>query len=206
MQAAVECLATRGYSATSTIVVAKMADLTRTAMLYHFPSKAALMEAVVNYVTRVRVDMYGEAMADIPNDENYFDTAIDIAWAQTQTPEFQAFKELSTAARTDPEIAAVFTPALAEYDRARRTLAQSLFPENHVKKEWFDLRRDVVRFLLEGLADEGSAFAFNASQRHSDLINLLKVICTSSVGEELLKQAKNYRPSSGEGGRGRKKA
>ncbi len=189
MEAAMQCLAERGYASLSTAEVASEADLTRAAVLYHFPSRAVLIEATVYYVTRKRVEMYGEVMAEIATNDDFFDIAIDVAWQQTQTTEFRAFKELSTAARTDLDLAAVFTPALIEYDRARRAMALKLFPRTIVKEPWFDLGRDLVRFLLEGLADEGDAFAFDGKRRHEHIIAFLKLLRSHPAGGALLEAA-----------------
>lgn len=191
MDAAVRCLSGRGYAATTTTEVAKAAGLTRAAMLYHFPSRMALIEATVNYVTKRRLDMYESAMAEIPHDRDYFVRAIDTAWEQLQTPEFLAFTELSLAARSDRELAAVFAPALAEYDRARRATAMRLFPPEHVEVPWFDLRRDIVRFLLEGLAQQ-DGLSFDAERRRSMIINFLKVLSTSREAEALLRKAEEW--------------
>lgn len=43
---------------------------------------------------------------------------IDVYWEQAQGRLYKAFNELRTAARTDPKLAAVFDPAMAEFDRA----------------------------------------------------------------------------------------
>ena len=188
MEAGVTCLAEDGYASTTTSTVAERAGLTRAAMLYHFPSRMALIEAVVHYVTRRRIDMYKEAMAEIPQDSDFFLTAIDEAWAQLDTKEFKAFCELSMAARTDEELAASFAPALAEYDRARRETAIALFPEKSIEAPWFDLRRDIARFLLEGLAQQGG-LSFNADRRTANLIGFLKALTHGDEGNDLMKKA-----------------
>lgn len=188
MEAAVACLATRGYASTSTTAVAELAGLTRAAMLYHFPSRMALIEAVIHYVTRKRCEMYSDVMERLDHDESYFEKAIDIAWAQLQSPEFLAFTELSVAARTDPELDAAFTPALLEYDRARRATAQALFPREQVKVPWFDLRRDIVRFLLEGLAQQGG-LSFNAERRKAELRGFLKALAMEPASHTVLEKA-----------------
>lgn len=191
MEAAVRCLADRGYSATTTTEVAKAAELTRAAMLYHFPSRMALIEATVHYVTKRRLDMYEGAMAEIPHNQEYFVRAIDIAWSQLQTPEFLAFTELSLASRSDRELSAIFTPALAEFDRARRATATQLFPPEQVDKPWFDLRRDIVRFLLEGLAQQGG-LSFDGERRREMIIGFLKTLATTREAEVVLRKAEDW--------------
>lgn len=191
LEAAVEVLATQGYASMSTTAVADEAGLTRAAMLYHFPSRMSLIEAVVHYVTRKRLEMYAEAMSGLTHDQNYFDRAIDVAWEQLQSPEFLAFSELSTAARTDPELSVIFTPALAEFDRGRRATALKLFPRDYAEKPWFDLRRDIVRFLLEGLAQQGG-MSFDAERRKAELIGFLKALAMEPESEAVLSKAKEW--------------
>ncbi len=185
MEAGVTCLAEDGYAGTTTSTVAERAGLTRAAMLYHFPSRMALIEAVIHYVTRRRIDMYNDAMAEIPQNGDFFSTAIDKAWDQLDTKEFKAFSELSMAARTDEELSASFAPALAEFDRARREAAIALFPEGVIDAPWFDLRRDIVRFLSEGLAQQGG-LSFNAERRKANLKGFLKALSGGGENSEAL--------------------
>ncbi|MGE0668176.1 MAG: TetR/AcrR family transcriptional regulator [Sphingomonadales bacterium] len=186
MAAAVECLARLGYAGTTTTSVAARAGLTRAAMLYHFPSRMALIEAAIYYVTRKRNDNYMAAMAGIARDEQFYETVIDKAWEQTETDEFKAFCELSTAARTDMELAAILGPALAEYDRVRGRSAQSLFPDEMIEKPWFHLRRDVARFLVEGLAQQKDALSFNAEGRRRAILDFIKALETTEEGQAFM--------------------
>lgn len=191
MDAAVQCLAELGYAATTTTEVAKAAHMTRAAMQYHFPSRMDLIEACVHYVTRRRLEMYEAAMSEIPHDRDYFVHAIDIGWEQLQKPEFLAFTELSLAARSDRELAVMFSPALAEYDRARRLTAQRLFPPGQVDMALFDLRNDIISFLLEGLAQQRH-LAFDADRRRAMVLGFLKALSTSRDAGGMLQKAQEW--------------
>ena len=187
LEAAVGLLAERGYAATSTPAVASAAGLSRTAMLYHFPSRQALIEAVVNYVTRRRVDMQAEMQAHLPHDETFRSRSVDSTWEQLQSNEFRAFCELSMAAQTDAELAAVFEPALAAFDRARREMALQLAEPAVAASPVFDLRRDLHRFLLEGMAQQGG-ITYDQELRKERLFAFLKLVW-SDAGEAFLQQA-----------------
>lgn len=50
IECAIECLNERGFTGTSVASVAARASLAKSALLYHFPSKEALLEAVVDHV------------------------------------------------------------------------------------------------------------------------------------------------------------
>ena len=185
LQAATECLAEIGYNATSTTAVAKRAGMSRAAMLYHFRSRRILIDAVVQYVTKRRVDLQVELQADLPKDADFRNRSVDSIWQQLQTTEFLAFCELSMVARTDHELAAVFQPSMAAFDKARRVVAASLAQAEMVDSVGFDLRRDVTRFLLEGIAQQ-NGIALNKSRRMKQIMTLLKYLW-SDDSEELLK-------------------
>lgn len=187
LDAGVAVLAKVGYKKLSTTAVAKQAGITRAAMLYHFGSRADLIEAIIRHVTRRRIDMYLDAMKELPHDEDFLGKAVDIAWSQLKTPEFEAYTELSLASRSDPDLRATMEPALDAYDRGRRDAALELFPSYLAENIEFDLRRDVVRFLLEGLAQQGG-LAFNREARKTAMLSFLKALITTDEGVALLRK------------------
>jgi AcrR family transcriptional regulator len=188
LEAGTSCLADYGYKKVSTTMVANRAGLTRAAMLYHFGSRMELVTGIIQHVTRRRIEMYTAAMRELPHDEHFLENAIELAWEQLKTPEFNAFTELSLAARTDPELAAVFRPALAAFDIARRDTGQQLFPEHLANRAEFMLRRDIVRFLLEGIVQQ-DGISFDRAERIEALLRFLKILVNSGDGERVLQAA-----------------
>jgi AcrR family transcriptional regulator len=188
MEAAVDCLAETGYQGTTTTTVSDRANLTRAAMLYHFPSRLLLIEAVVHYVTRERIKLYTDALARLPREGALAGAHIDVYWEQAHGRLFRAFDELRAAARTDPKLGAIFNPAMAEFDRARRQTALEIYPQHLIDKPYFDLRRDVTRYLIEGLASLDAPI-YNSERRIADILNLLKTLATAPEGEALLMRA-----------------
>jgi AcrR family transcriptional regulator len=187
LDAGVAVLAEDGYKKLSTTGVAKAAGITRAAMLYHFGSRAELIEAIIRHVTRRRIDMYTEAMQDLAHTEDFLEKAVDIAWEQLQTPEFAAYTDLSLASRTDADLRTLMEPALAAFDRSRREAAVGLFPRYLSERVEFDLRRDVVRFLLEGVAQQ-DGITFNRDQRKGALLRFLKLLIGTEEGVALLRK------------------
>ncbi|MCP5183810.1 MAG: TetR/AcrR family transcriptional regulator [Pseudomonadales bacterium] len=185
LRAAVDCLADTGYAATSTNAVAARAGLTRAALLYHFPSKAQLIEATVHFVTRRRVEMQEEWQVDLPRDADFPVRSLESAWAQLQTPEFRAFSELSVAARTDAALAVVFHAAMTAFDLARRDMARRLAQPAVLNAPGFDLRRDIARFLMEGLAQQ-EGMTFDRERRFAELMQFLKALFSDPAIDPLL--------------------
>jgi AcrR family transcriptional regulator len=187
LDAGVAVLAEDGYKKLSTSGVAKAAGITRAAMLYHFGSRAEMIRAIIRHVTRRRIDIYTEAMQDLAHNGDFLEKAIDIAWEQLHTPEFAAYTELSLASRTDADLRTLMEPALAAFDRARREAALGLFPRHLSERVDFDLRRDVVRFLLEGIAQQ-DGITFNRDQRKGALLRFLKLLIGTEEGVALLRK------------------
>ena len=148
--------------------------------------------------------MYQSAMNEIEKDDDYYENMIDIAWRQLDTAEFRAFCELAGAARSDEELGAIFAPALKEFDRARKETALAIFPPALTRTPVFDLRRDIVRFLMEGLAQQGG-LSFDAEIREVRLLEFLKVLATREEGAVLLKEALKKSQKRMRSSEGRKK-
>jgi len=188
MEAAVGCLADYGYAGTNAVTVASRAGLTRPAMLYHFPTRLALIEATIHYVVRQRIESFEAAVAANPPRGGNIARAIEMAWAQNQTPLYRAYCELSSAARTDLDLAAIFAPAMAEYDRARRASALKLFTPEQQEMEGFHLRRDITRFLLDGLAEHGWT-AEDAERRTTEILAFLEALTIAPEATPLIEKA-----------------
>ena len=185
LDAAMSLLAQDGFSEFSAGAVAKRAGLTRAALIYHFANRSILLEATIHYVTRRRIEIFKDALSTVPRNENFSANSIDLAWDYLQDESFLAFCQLSTAAQTNSDLNAVFEPALMEYDRARRETAHAILPDEFKASPSFDLRRDLVRFTLEGLAQQGG-MSFDPDVRRRHVLNLLKLLLGTEEGRELL--------------------
>ena len=197
LESAMECLARHGYKALSVSQVAEAAGLSRATAIYHFPSRRDLVEALIAHVTRRRVDMFEARIKALPADADFLPHAVDVAWEQAHGPEFAAFAELAQASRTDADLAAMFRPAMEAYDRARREVALRILPDNFGRHDDFDLARDILRFLVEGVAQQ-DAITFNREERLGAIRHFLQLMLSSPEGAALLDRTK--RAMRGEGG------
>ncbi|MEQ8689378.1 MAG: helix-turn-helix domain-containing protein [Pseudomonadales bacterium] len=187
LEAAMNLLAEKGYAAASTLAITKAAGLSRTAMLYHFSSRQTLLEAIVHFVTRRRLELQEESHASLPMGDDLRARGVDSHWAQLQSVEFRAFCQLSLAASTNPELEAVFKPALAAFDKARKEMAMKLAEAELVALPGFDLKRDIQRFLLEGIAQQ-DGITFNKRQRMRNILAFIK-LCWTDEGQAFIERA-----------------
>lgn len=188
LDAAIGVLAREGYARLAISGVAAAAGLSRAAMIYHFPTRRALVEALVAHVTRERVAIYEAGVAALRDRPDFGARAVDLAWEQAASPVFAAFAELAQAARTDPELAGIFRPALAAFDMARRAAANRIFPDGLRAITGFDLGRDVVRFLIEGVTQQ-DAVVHDRDARLAALAAFTRLVVNSPEGQALLARA-----------------
>ncbi len=188
LDAALRLLARDGYQQLAISGVAAAAGLSRAAMIYHFPTRRALVEALVAHVTRLRVARYEAGVAAIRHRPDFAERAVELAWEQAQDEAFAAFAELAQAARTDPELGAIFRPAMAAFDSARREAAARIFPDELRGVTGFDLARDVVRFLVEGVTQQ-QGVVYDRDSRLAALRAFTRLLVTSAEGRALLERA-----------------
>ncbi len=154
IEGAIECFLTLGYARSSTIEISKVADVSRGAMIYHFPTKRDLLEATVEYIITERINAFTSEIRKVGLSESdrRAQKGIDIYWKHLHSRLFTAFHELMVAARTDPELAKVMRTATRRFETEWYRAIREVFPEWANKGALFDLAMDLTQFLLEGMA------------------------------------------------------
>jgi AcrR family transcriptional regulator len=171
LECAQRLLAETGYAAATNARIAEAAGLTRGAMLYHFPTREALIEAVVDHLQAARIAMLADASDRTPPGADLSDHAIDAYWSLLRSEPFIAFGELEDAARTDPAVSAALAPAQAAFDQAQGGLQSSPMLQAGSGPR-FQASRDLARFMLEGLARAN--LTYDADDRVERLLTVIK--------------------------------
>jgi AcrR family transcriptional regulator len=162
LDAAVACLAERGYAATTTTEVARRAGVSRGAQLHHFSTKAELVSAAVDHLLQRRIEDFRKAFADLDPGADRIDGAIDLLWAMFEGPAFTAWAELWMAARTDPELAVSMVKVGQEFDAHSQAVYSEIFPPEEAVDPGLDqIARDFAFALMDGVA-------FGQLVRHPD--------------------------------------
>ena len=107
---AIDALCRLGYAATSTVLVAETAGVSRGAMLHQFPSKGHLMAAVVEASVEADYAAYSAAIADLDDPLEQIMAIVDTGWDQFRSPSGVAQTEIWMASRSDPELAEAVLP------------------------------------------------------------------------------------------------
>lgn len=154
LDAAISCFYLNGYAQTTTTKIADQAGLSRGAMLHHFPSKTSLVIAAIDHLNGLRLSLFHDKVAAIPEGADLVDEGIDVYWQVATDPTFAAFHELTVAARTDEELADILRPALAEFQKQFAELSRDLFPDWRGDPDTFKLALELAQTLVDGLAVE----------------------------------------------------
>jgi AcrR family transcriptional regulator len=126
LEATVECLVERGWSGTTTTVVAAMAGVSRGAQLHHYPTKASLVMAAVEHLAERRAEDIRNEAAALPPGPRRLDGVVDMLASAFTGPLYVAALEVWIAARTDPELRAALVPLEARVGREMHRLTVEL--------------------------------------------------------------------------------
>jgi AcrR family transcriptional regulator len=165
LDATIDSLIDLGYSATTTTVIAERAGLSRGAQLHHFPTKAELVSAAVEHLTRKIGEDLQKDVERLPENGDRVSAAVDLLWSRFSTPLFPAWLELLVASRTDADLARCLTAVGAGLERAAQRQAFALFGEAAGKSPNFELAMELTFDVLYGMALERALDPTDGKQR-----------------------------------------
>lgn len=117
LETTITCLHTRGYAATTTLLVAEKTGLSRGAMLHHFPTRVDLMVFVVQSVFDDEVAIYDTRLAAIADPKARMYAFPQIVWEVLSRPSGVAVLEILQGSRSDPELTERLAPLQAEIEQ-----------------------------------------------------------------------------------------
>lgn len=174
LDAAVESLIEVGFARTTTLEVQRRADVSRGALLHHFPSKAELLVAAIAHLAEMRAHELKRLSAELPEGRARTDAVLGLLWQCFSGTFFQVAMELRTAARTDPEL----RPVLATAERVLRdgivAQARTLFGKDVSEHPGLERALDLTLQLMIGAAM--SAVLHGDDKRLDDLIEDWKAL------------------------------
>jgi AcrR family transcriptional regulator len=152
LDATVRCFASLGYGKTSTRDIAEAANVSRGALVHHFPTRHDLLKASIEYLHRQRLADFTARMQALPEKADRTDAGIDAYWAHLNTPASTIFMNLRIVARADAELAGILDPCLIEFESEWNIIVRKLFPEWSRSEQLFQRAMDLTQFLMEGMA------------------------------------------------------
>jgi AcrR family transcriptional regulator len=113
-ESAIECLTQVGFAATTTILIAEKAEVSRGAMLHQFASKAELIQAVYEYCSELTLQEHRRRLQALPSDEERFRSLLRVIWSVSSEPYVVALSEIEMGYRSDPALIATFAPIIGD--------------------------------------------------------------------------------------------
>lgn len=128
INAAVTALIELGSARTTTLEVQRRAEVSRGALLHHFPSHAALLAATVEELVNRNERAVREGLAKLKGREDGVARAIEILAMTTVQPAYLAELELWIVSRTDPELRSSLRQAERRARKESERVVGELFP------------------------------------------------------------------------------
>lgn len=110
LDATIDCLVELGYAATSTPEVCRRADMSRGALLHHFPTKAELVIHAVVHLASLRGQEISSGKTHDATTKDPLGPIFDLLWEAFSDRLFHAALELWVAARCDTELMRALVP------------------------------------------------------------------------------------------------
>jgi AcrR family transcriptional regulator len=152
LAATIDCVAEQGYASASTTEIVRRAGVSRGAQVHHFPTKADLVLAAVEWMFDRRLEEYRAAFASLAPEQRTPANALELMWAQYQHPQFAAWLELAVAARTDARLAVRFRGLQTWFDAECRQVFASIFPEADDTAPFVNVALSLTYAALDGSA------------------------------------------------------
>ncbi len=182
IETAIRCLAKYGYHDTTYIRISEESGISRGAMRHHFPSRADIMKATIEYLHNKRLAAFRKAAASFPEGLSRTRANIKALWQHVNHPTFMVFIDLALAARKDRELAAIFRPAQRTFRQECYYVALELFPEWLKHREQLRTAIDLSLYMMEGMVlDDLSPDGESATQLLDFLARELDVLRTNGA-------------------------
>jgi AcrR family transcriptional regulator len=177
----VDSLAELGYSATTTLEVARRAGISRGALQHHFATRDELLAAALEELLDRRVAEFRREVATWDR-EGRADPArlIDLLWTSFDSPTFVAWTEVWIAARTDAGLRALLQVVERRFTEETVTIFTDLVGvDPSMDPRSLGLARDVIFATLTGVAFQ--RMLPRGQRPPSDYLDVLKEMAARTV-------------------------
>jgi AcrR family transcriptional regulator len=167
LEATLASLSELGYAGTTTLEVERRAGVSRGARLHHFPNKAALLSAAMEWLNEQLSEHYA-AFAATPTrkqERQRVRAGLHELYAVFQHPYYVAVVELTVAARTDEELRAQLRLVSDRSRSLALDAAKKLFPV--LRPSDAERLVEAIRVAFVGLRMQEGVIA---DKRHTELV------------------------------------
>jgi len=166
LEATVSTLVEHGYRGTTTLEVQRRAGVSRGALLHHFTSRADLILAAVDHLTRERLAaLHALATQAPPQRAKRVTWAVRVLWSSFEGALFSASPELWLAARSDADLRDTLLPQERLLGKEIEELAADLFGAKLASHPKFRSTTSVLIDSMRGAATRSALRADRSDER-----------------------------------------
>ena len=191
LDAAVASLVELGFARTTTLEVQKRANVSRGALLHHFPSKAGLLAATIEHLAEMRGRELRALEVKLPAGKARAGAAIDHLWESFTGPLFYVAMDLRAAARTDPELRDALAVAERVVHERIKQQCRALFGADVAGHPGFECALDITLQMMIGAGM--SALLHREQARVDTLITEWKTLFPTLLGPKDSKEKRRTR-------------
>jgi len=183
VEAALQCVNTRGYARASASAIARLAGVSRGALAHHFRSRTELFTEVMLQVgARMELKTRGVVDADHPVAER-ISRYIDETWAVYSGDAFRAAVQIWPGTPDQPGLHRAVVARMERYERLRERQWHRLFEPYGVSMAEARAARNIAIGTLRGLAFRTLFWRLNAQPRAEIALlkRLLVGLCTGAA-------------------------
>ncbi|MEN5364163.1 TetR/AcrR family transcriptional regulator [Brevundimonas intermedia] len=176
LDAAVQCLFDHGYAATTTMLVAKTAGVSRGAMLHQFPTKHDLMAYVVEAVSADELDLYADLLKGTDEPAERLIAYPEAAWKVLSQPSAVAVQEILQGARGDAVLVERLKAIQARVEAAAGERLKSEFPGG--------IASDLFRLIVSAARGLAISQVLNGGVDVSGAVRMLQTLIRAGIDAE----------------------
>ncbi|WP_223262498.1 TetR/AcrR family transcriptional regulator [Variovorax beijingensis] len=154
LDAAVQSLIDVGTARTTTLEVQRRADVSRGALLHHFPSHASLLAATVDELIGRNEAAVRSGLAALKDSKDGIARAVEVLAMSTSQPAYLAELELWAVSRTDPELRNSLRIAERRARKESERVLREIFPPSKKTQALSTVMAMTMEY-LRGLALSG---------------------------------------------------
>lgn len=115
LRSALACITSNGLQRTSTHDIAGIAEVSRGALLHHFPTRASLLEAAYSMLLEEEISLIDTFSKQLSKDGSSIKQLVKFIYGRYSGPLFKVTLDYLSLARVDEEIMAAVVPGSSEY-------------------------------------------------------------------------------------------
>lgn len=157
LEATVACLVEQGYAGLTTAAISARAGMSQGALFLHYPTKADLVVAAVDYVFAQLTQRYLQLLGAADRHRDPIGRGIRALWRVLTLPEYLATNEVYLAARTNPELRNFIRPMALRHQENLLRSARALHGADVGPIAHFDEAFDTLVLAMQAAAIDSVA-------------------------------------------------